>query len=85
MPKEKIDKEESENWKDDGSEEGWGSFDRRMYRWCRKRYGPEIGEFMWRGTTMLNLADLEGEEWSHYCEQVWNEINERDSNRAWGL
>ena len=64
-----------------GSEAGWGSFDRRMHRWCRKRYGLEIGEFMWRGT-MLNLTDLEGEEWAHYCEQVWNAIDKQDSNRA---
>ena len=32
---------------------------------------------------MLNLVDLEGEEWARYCEQVWNAIDEHDSNRAW--
>ena len=54
---------------------------RRMYRWCCKRYGPEISEFMWRGT-MLNLIDLEGKEWVYHCKQVWNAIDEHDSNRA---
>ena len=34
---------------------------------------------------MLNLTDLEGEEWAHYCEQVRNAIDEHDFNRAWRL
>ena len=34
---------------------------------------------------MLNLADLEGGEWAHYCEQVWNANYGNDSNREWGL
>ena len=75
MSKEKKEKKDSKNWTYDGGEVGWDSFDRRMHRWCRKRYGPEIGEFLWRGT-MLNLTDLEGEEWAHYCEQNWNAVDE---------
>ena len=64
------DKPEETSWKYDGSEDGWDKFDRRMHRYARKKWGPEIGDQFWRGT-LDDLGDLYGAEWNHYCEQVW--------------
>jgi len=49
MSKESKTKEKSEeiSWKYDGSEDGWDKFDRRMHRYARKKWGPEIGDKFW--------------------------------------
>ena len=82
--KDKQENDEKSDWKYDGNEAEWDSFDRRMLRWCRKRYGPEIGGFMWRGS-MQDIGELHGDEWNHYCEQIWNAIDETNPTGPGGF
>ena len=83
MPEKDKDDEKgsSKNWTYDGSkEEEWDSFDRRMMRYCRKRYGM-FGEGLWMGS-LWNIWDMDGAEFADYCNEVWDAIDIDDSTRA---
>ena len=72
--------EKKTSWTYDGSEDEWDSFDRRIMRYMRKKYGS-FGELLWQG----DLGDytlLHGQEFADYCERVWDAIELHDSTRA---
>ena len=73
-------KEEKQSWSYDGSEEEWDSFDRRIRRYMRKKYGP-FGEKLWLGQ-LPKITSLNGAEWNTYCEDVWESIELHDCTRA---
>jgi hypothetical protein len=78
--KESDDEKESDKW--DGNPLGLEEFDKKMARWCRKKYGTSLGNDFWAN----DLPDLKslafGSPWDDYCEKVWDAINDVDSAKA---
>ena len=74
------DDEKKSSWTYDGSEDDWDSFDRRIMRYMRKKYGS-FGEKLWQGD-LRNFTLLLGQDFSDYCEEVWDAIELHDSTRA---
>ena len=70
---------EKDKW--DGSYAKLQEFDLRMGRWCRKKYGTELGNKFWNNT-MPDIDALKGDDWDSYCEMVWDAINDQDSVKA---
>ena len=81
MPERDKDEEKtSKSWTYDGSEMEWDTFDRRILRYMRKHYG-RLGEDMWTGS-MMKFAEITGDVYSFYCEDVWTAIDINDSTKA---
>jgi len=74
------DNEKKTSWIYDGSEDEWDSFDRRIMRYMRKKYGS-FGELLWQGD-LTDYTILQGQDFSNYCEEVWDAIELHDSTRA---
>ena len=56
-------------------------FDKRIARWCRRKWGTTIGNTIWED----NLPDIESlqvEAWDDHASEVWNCIEEMDTTRA---
>ena len=83
--KEEEDEKSGSNWTFDGeNEEDWDVFDRRMLRYCRKKYGCEIGDKIWLGE-LPKISLMTGSVYDSYCDSVWNAIDFKDSVKAWHL
>ena len=83
--KEEEDEKSGSNWTFDGeNEEDWDVFDKRMSRYCRKKYGCEIGDTIWLGW-LPKISLMNGSVYDSYCDSVWNAIDFKDSVKAWHL
>ena len=78
--KEEDEKESSEKWKYLGKEEEWESFDRRIKRYCEKKYDL-LGERFWLGA-MPFIPDLDAYDYYQYCCDVWRAIEMKDAAQA---
>ena len=79
MSKEK-EEESSKNWKYDGSEDEWDSFDRRMIRYMRKRYDT-FGEKMWLGE-IDDVEQMDFNTFEDHIRDVMKAIYINDSSEA---
>jgi hypothetical protein len=64
-------------------EEEWESFDRRIKRYCEKKYDL-LGESFWLGT-MSFISDLDPYNYYQYCCDVWRCIEMQDATQAKNL
>ena len=78
------DSDDDSKTKFDGSTGKLSSFDKRMGRWCRQRYGTELGNKFWYND-MPDLGELHGEAFKTYCELVWDAIDDVNSAQAKSL
>ncbi len=76
----KKEDEDSKEWKYEGSENEWDSFDRRMIRYMRKKLDV-IGEKMWLGEVGSVFAMNQGDYVAH-CEEVMRAIYCMDPSEA---
>ena len=68
----------------EGSPGELDDFDKKVGRWCRKKYGTELGNKFWVND-MPDLGALHGESFRIYCELVWDSIDDSNSTQAKGL
>ena len=78
--KEDDEKESSDKWMYYGKEEEWESFDRRIKRYCEKKYDL-LGERLWLGTMPL-IPDLDAYDYYEYTCDVWRTIEMKDAAQA---
>jgi len=71
---------EKVSWTYDGSEDERDAFDRRIMRYMRKKYGL-FGEHIWNGV-LDDHTKLTGQEFTAYCEDVWDAVELHDATRA---
>ena len=76
---------DNESSEDDKKTKRWSGtsslledFDKRIARWCRKKYGTEIGNLLW-SNEIPDFASLDNTEFRAYCEKVWDGINDVSS------
>ena len=62
----------------DGSPEGLEEFDKKVGRWCRKKFGTEVGNFLWEND-VPDFVNMSTAEFKEYCETIWESINDRSS------
>jgi hypothetical protein len=74
--------DEKENGKWDGNPLELEEFDKKMARWCRKKFGTSLGNDFW-ADDLPDLATIPyGALWDDYCEKVWDAINDTDAAKA---
>ena len=78
--KQEDEKESSDFWTYFGKEEEWESFDRRIKRYCEKKYDL-LGERLWLGA-MPSIPDLDPYMYYEYCCDVWRTIEMKDAAQA---
>lgn len=65
--------EGSKKWNGDSS--ALEDFDKKVARWCRKKYGTEVGNFLWEND-VPDIAEMDRAALKTYCEKVWDGIND---------
>ena len=82
MPDKKEDQEKdsADNWKYSGKEEEWETFDRRITRYCEKKYDL-LGKRFWNGT-LPSIVGLDPYDYYEYCCDVWRTIEMKDATQA---
>ena len=58
-----------------GSVDGLEDFDKKVGRWCRKKYGTEVGNFLWENDVPA-FVDMDRPDFKKHCEMVWEAIND---------
>jgi hypothetical protein len=76
----KEDESSERNWKYDGDEAEWDSFDRRMIRHMRKKL-DDIGEQMWLGE-IGSVFGMAQDEYEKHCKNVMKAIYCTDPSEA---
>ena len=66
-------KSKSKRW--DGTTKELEAFDKKVGRWCRRKYGTEVGDLLW-SNEIPDFAALSNPEFREYCEKVWDGIND---------
>ena len=56
-------------------------FDKKIARWCRRKWGTTIGNMIWEDN-LPELETLHGEAWDDHASEVWSSIEETDTTRA---
>ena len=82
MPDKKEDEEKdsADKWKYSGKEEDWEMFDRRITRYCEKKYDL-LGKKFWNGT-LPSIVGLDPFDYYEYCCDVWRTIEMKDATQA---
>ena len=62
----------------DGSSDGLEEFEKKVGRWCRRKYGTEVGNFLWEND-VPDFVNMSAAEFKEYCETIWESINDRSS------
>ena len=59
-------------------------FEKKIARWCRKKYGSEIGDMFWRNElpALAGTDAIGGAEFNAHCEAVWDCINDTHPTKA---
>ena len=61
-------------------------FEKKIARWCRKKFGTDIGDMFWRDELpVLSLAEpeaIDAAEFEEHCEVVWDSINDSNPSKA---
>ena len=74
------DDEKDNKW--DGNPLELEEFDKKMARWCRKKFGTGLGNDFW-ANDLPDLSSIQfGVMWDDYCERVWDAINDVDATKA---
>ena len=73
--------ESSKEWKYNGDEEEWDTFDRRMIRYMRKKYDI-FGERLWLGQVNPIHDDMDPYDFMDHCEDVLKAIYILDASEA---
>ena len=71
--------DDKEKWNGNGTK--LEDFDKKIARWCRKKWGTVIGNMIWEDS-LPKLEDLNGAQWDEHASDVWYSIDEVDSSRA---
>ena len=67
--------EDEGNKKWNGDSAGLEDFDKKVARWCRRKYGTEVGNFLWEND-VPDIAEMDRAALKTYCEKVWDGIND---------
>ena len=70
------DKGKTKRW--NGTSRKLEDFDKRIARWCRRKYGTEIGNLLW-DNEIPDFATMNNTDFRTYCEKVWDGINDVSS------
>ena len=68
----------------DGSSDGLEEFEKKVGRWCRRKYGTEVGNFLWEND-VPDFVNMDAAGFKVYCEIIWESINDRSSVTAKSL
>ena len=74
------DSSEKDKWTYQGDEEEWETFDRRIKRYCEKKYDL-LGEALWYGTLPI-VESLDPYSLYQYSCDVWKSIEAKSPARA---
>ena len=66
-------KKKNKRW--DGATNQLEAFDKKVGRWCRRKYGTEVGDLLW-SNEIPDFAALFNPDFREYCEKVWDGIND---------
>ena len=70
---------DDEKWNGDSTK--LEDFDKKIARWCRRKWGTTIGNMIWENE-LPKLEDLHGEAWDDHASEIWNCIEDSDTTRA---
>jgi hypothetical protein len=73
--------ESSKDWKYNGDEEEWDTFDRRMIRYMRKKY-DQFGERLWLGEVEPISDDMDPYDFMGHCDEVLKAIYILDASET---